>query len=67
MVEHEWFSAPNPIRPFLAYAVRLARFPFLDAGIFLPGLGPNDLTVPFGDLLKKYGLYDMVMYIFLIA
>lgn len=55
------FTPSDPSQAFAAYAVQLAKYPFLDNGFDLPDPIPADLLLPFGDFVKKYNLSAMVM------
>lgn len=41
---------------FAKYAEQLSKYPKLNDGLFLPDPVPEDLVLPFGDFVKKYGL-----------
>jgi len=41
---------------FTKFAEFLAKYPRLDDGMFLPSPVPEDLAMPFGELVTKYGL-----------
>jgi hypothetical protein len=45
---------------FAKYAGILAQYPQLDQGMFLPSPVPEDLSMPFGDFVTKYGLEALV-------
>lgn len=46
------------------YAGFLAQYPELDHGMFLPSPVPEDLVIPFGEFVTKYGVQDMVQRMF---
>jgi len=46
------------------YAAFLTQFPKLESGMFLPDPVPEDLTMPFGDLVAKVGLEALVQMMF---
>lgn len=45
-----------------AYAAQLAKYPYLDAGFFLPDPVPKDLLLPFADFVKKYPAIKPAVY-----
>jgi phytoene dehydrogenase-like protein len=46
------------------YAAVLAKYPQLEAGFYLPDPVPEDLYMPFGQLIQKYDIADAVQTIF---
>ncbi|KAI4944590.1 hypothetical protein J4E91_008593 [Alternaria rosae] len=46
------------------YAAFLAQYPELESGMFLPSPVPEDLTIPFGDLVTNLGLEAVVQTMF---
>ena len=56
-------SAPSPEAlgaGLQAYGAFLAQYPVLNSGMFLPDPVPEDLTMPFGDFVVKYGIEAIV-------
>ncbi|KAI4691302.1 uncharacterized protein J4E84_003593 [Alternaria hordeiaustralica] len=49
---------------FQKYGAFLAQYPKLESGMFLPDPVPEDLTIPFGDLVAKLGLEALVQTMF---
>jgi hypothetical protein len=49
---------------FAAYLTQLAKYPTLNDGIFVPSPVPEDLYLPFGKFVTKYGLQAAVPTIF---
>lgn len=47
-------TAPDPGPGLAAYAGLLAKYPYLETGLFLPDSVPEDLVLPFGDFVAKY-------------
>ncbi|KAL2819007.1 hypothetical protein BDW59DRAFT_126269 [Aspergillus cavernicola] len=45
---------------FAAYSEQLAKYPGLNDGIYLPDPIPEDLYLPFGEFVDKYGLHAAV-------
>lgn len=51
------YAPEDPTAAFTAYAAELAKYPFLnEPGWNLPVPVPEDLLMPFGDFVSKYGL-----------
>ncbi|KAM0723345.1 hypothetical protein Q7P37_000330 [Cladosporium fusiforme] len=59
---HPSFSPSIP--DFDVYFQQRDRYPFLDQTIELPTPVPEDLSLPFGEFVKKYGLEDEVFAIY---
>jgi hypothetical protein len=60
-------SAPSPEAlgaGLERYAAFLAQYPELNSGMFLPDPIPEDLTMPFGDFVIKYGIEATVQTMF---
>ncbi|RYN55330.1 hypothetical protein AA0118_g8813 [Alternaria tenuissima] len=56
-------SAPSPEAlgaGLQTYGAFLAQYPELNSGMFLPDPVPEDLTMPFGDFVVKYGIEAIV-------
>ena len=49
-----------------AYREIVGQYPFLDNGFDLPDPIPEDLLIPFGEFLQKYGLTDMAWLSFVV-
>ncbi|KAJ9388777.1 hypothetical protein DTO063F5_2425 [Paecilomyces variotii] len=45
---------------FATYSAQISKYPKLDDGIFLPDPVPEELYMPFGDFVKKYGIQAAV-------
>lgn len=58
------FTPPDPTDALARYGVELAKYPYLEAGFYLPDPIPSDLLLPFGEFAEKYGLADAVPTIF---
>ncbi|CAM6128149.1 unnamed protein product [Calypogeia fissa] len=58
------FVPPDPTAALRLYAAQLANYPYLTAGFDLPSPIPEDLLLPFGQWVTKYGLQDAVFVIF---
>ncbi|KAL8856755.1 MAG: hypothetical protein Q9178_006713 [Gyalolechia marmorata] len=55
------YAPPNGTAAYRAYAVQLAKYPFLDLSLGnIPQPVPADLLLSFGDLIKKYSLQDAI-------
>ena len=57
----------NPTDPTAAlgiYAEQLAKYPYVELGFDLPYPVPDDLLLPFGDFVRKYGLEDLMGLLF---
>ncbi|KAH8889466.1 amine oxidase flavin-containing superfamily [Thozetella sp. PMI_491] len=52
------------VTTLLAYFESLARFPYLSTGFDLPDPVPDDLLLPLGHYLAKYGLEDIAYFFF---
>jgi len=61
------YSPSDPTAAFGAYAAQLAKYPYLETGFDLPDPVPEDLLMPFGDFVTKYGLAAAVSPIFEVA
>ncbi|KAF2123012.1 amine oxidase, flavin-containing superfamily [Lophiotrema nucula] len=46
------------------YAEQLQKYPRLNDGMFLPDPVPEDLVLPFGEFVKKYGVEDALVTMF---
>jgi hypothetical protein len=53
-------SASEVSLAFAAYSEQLAKYPGLNNGIYLPDPVPEDLYLPFGEFVEKYGLQAAV-------
>ncbi|CAM6108719.1 unnamed protein product [Calypogeia fissa] len=58
------FAPPDPTAALRLYGAQLAKYPYLTAGFDLPSPIPEDLLLPFGQWVTKYGLQDAVFVIF---
>lgn len=58
------FTAANPASALALYGAQLSKYPYVDQGFDLPYPVPSDLLLPFGDFVKKYGLEDLVQFMF---
>lgn len=54
------YSATDPSPGLTAYAIQLAKYPFVEGGFDLPYPVPVDLLLPFGDFAKKYNLQSLI-------
>ena len=61
-------KAPAPAQPsptsLTTWFNLLARFPYLSEGFDLPTSDPEDLLLPLGAYLSKYGLDDLAYFLF---
>jgi hypothetical protein len=46
--------SPNVSEGLAAYAAQVAKYPYLEAGFFLPDSVPPDLLLPFGKFVEQY-------------
>jgi len=53
-------SAAEVSAAFSAYTAQRSKYPRLNDGIFLPSPVPEDLYIPFGEFVQKYGLQAAV-------
>ena len=60
-------SFKDPSTALAAYAMQVAKYPYLEEGFNLPQPVPTDLLLPFGEIVKKYALQDAVQTIFRFA
>lgn len=49
---------------FAKYTEQLQKYPRLNDGMFLPNPIPEDLILPFGEFVKKYGVEDALVTMF---
>ncbi|TVY18911.1 Beta-cyclopiazonate dehydrogenase [Lachnellula arida] len=54
------YSAANPAAALEIYYEQMAKYPYVQLGFDLPYPVPDDLLMPFGDFVLKYGLQDLV-------
>lgn len=48
------------VQALRAYQEQLARYPYLEDGFYLPDPVPEDLSLPFGEFFRKYGIEHAV-------
>jgi hypothetical protein len=58
------YTPSDPSAALGAYGAQLAKYPYLEAGFYLPDPVPADLLLPFGDFVKRYAIDGAVNLIF---